>query len=137
MLQSCLNWFYQLLNYLHDCQLTTWPDDCCSHGRKKATSINLSPRLVHHRPAPICGCVIPEQGRVRADRKSYTVDLIAIMMDHLSLAAADLGFGTCCWSHLLLKKLVKPSRSYPMQIQLNLCLWDTLLETLVKRNANH
>ena len=25
-------------------------------------------------PVQICGCGIPEQGRVRADRKSYTVD---------------------------------------------------------------
>jgi nitroreductase len=46
-------------------------------------------------PILICGCGIPDQGWVRADGKSYLDVDIAIVMDHLSLAAADLGLGTC------------------------------------------
>ena len=46
-------------------------------------------------PIVICACGIPEQGWVRADGKSYIDVDIAIVMDHLSLAAADLGLGTC------------------------------------------
>ena len=46
-------------------------------------------------PIVICACGIPEQGWNRADGKSYIDVDIAIVMDHLSLAAADLGLGTC------------------------------------------
>ncbi len=46
-------------------------------------------------PFVICACGIPEQGWVRVDGKSYIDVDIAIVMDHLSLAAADLGLGTC------------------------------------------
>jgi nitroreductase len=46
-------------------------------------------------PILICACGIPGQGWVRADGKSYLDVDIAIVMDHVSLAAADLGLGTC------------------------------------------
>lgn len=46
-------------------------------------------------PIVICACSLPEQGWARADGKSYIDVDIAIVMDHLSLAAADLGLGTC------------------------------------------
>jgi len=46
-------------------------------------------------PILICACGIPEQGWVRADGKPYLDIDIAIVMDHVSLAAADLGLGTC------------------------------------------
>jgi nitroreductase len=46
-------------------------------------------------PILICACGIPEQGWVRADGKPYLDVDIAIVMDHVSLAAADLGLGTC------------------------------------------
>lgn len=46
-------------------------------------------------PIMICACGIPGQGWVRADGKSYLDVDIAIVMDHVSLAAADLGLGTC------------------------------------------
>jgi nitroreductase len=48
-----------------------------------------------HAPILICACGIPEQGWIRADGKSYIDVDVAIVMDHLSLAAADLGLGTC------------------------------------------
>jgi nitroreductase len=46
-------------------------------------------------PIVICACGFPGQGWVRADGKSYLDVDIAIVMDHVSLAAADLGLGTC------------------------------------------
>lgn len=46
-------------------------------------------------PIVICACCIPEQGWVRADGKPYLEVDIAIVMDHLSLAATNLGLGTC------------------------------------------
>lgn len=46
-------------------------------------------------PILICACGIPEQSWVRNDGKSYLNVDIAIVMDHISLAAADLGLGTC------------------------------------------
>jgi len=46
-------------------------------------------------PIIVCACGIPNLGWMRADGKSYIDIDIAIVMDHLSLAAADLGLGTC------------------------------------------
>lgn len=47
-------------------------------------------------PLVICACGIPSQAWVRAsDGKNYTDVDIAIVMDHLILAATDVGLGTC------------------------------------------
>ena len=46
-------------------------------------------------PLIICACGMPAQGWVRRDGKSYCDVDVAIAMDHLILAAADLGLGTC------------------------------------------
>ncbi len=46
-------------------------------------------------PLVICICGLPGQGWVRADGKNYTDVDVAIVMDHLILAATDLGLGTC------------------------------------------
>jgi len=47
-------------------------------------------------PLIICVCGIPSQNWVRMeDRKNYNDVDAAIVMDHLILAAADLGLGTC------------------------------------------
>jgi len=46
-------------------------------------------------PLVICACGIPARGWTRWDDKSYTDVDVAIVMDHLILAAADLGLGTC------------------------------------------
>ncbi len=46
-------------------------------------------------PLVICACGIPAQGWVRRDGKNYTDVDVAIAMDHLILAAASLGLGTC------------------------------------------
>ena len=59
-------------------------------------------RRVYHRewfiqaPLVICACGIPSQGWTRAqDGKNYTDVDVTIVMDHLVLAAANLGLGTC------------------------------------------
>ena len=46
-------------------------------------------------PVIICGCAIPARAWVRQDSKNYCDVDIAIAMDHLVLAATDLGLGTC------------------------------------------
>jgi nitroreductase len=46
-------------------------------------------------PLVICACGVPAQGWVRRDGKSYCDVDVAIAMDHLILAAADAGLGTC------------------------------------------
>ena len=46
-------------------------------------------------PLILCACAIPAQGWVRMDGKPYTDVDVAIAMDHLILAATDLGLGTC------------------------------------------
>ena len=46
-------------------------------------------------PVVICACGVPAQGWVRRDGKNYTDVDVTIAMDHLILAAADLGLGTC------------------------------------------
>jgi nitroreductase len=47
-------------------------------------------------PLVVCGCAIPAKDCVRQEDgyNPYQVN-VAIMMDHLILAAADLGLGTC------------------------------------------
>ena len=46
-------------------------------------------------PLLICACGLPGRGWVRSDGKSYTDVDVAIVMDHLILAATNLGLGTC------------------------------------------
>jgi nitroreductase len=46
-------------------------------------------------PIIICGCTIPSKAWIRRDGKNYSDVDIAIAMDHLILAATELGLGTC------------------------------------------
>jgi nitroreductase len=46
-------------------------------------------------PLVICACGIPAQNWVRSDGKNYNDVDVAIAMDHLILAATDVGLGTC------------------------------------------
>ena len=46
-------------------------------------------------PVVICACADPNQSRLRLDgKRTYHID-VSIAMDHLILAATDLGLGTC------------------------------------------
>ncbi len=46
-------------------------------------------------PVVICACGISSQSWIRQDGKNYCDVDVAIVMDHLILAATDLGLGTC------------------------------------------
>jgi len=46
-------------------------------------------------PVVICACGLPADNWVRRDAKNYNDVDVAIAMDHLILAAANLGLGTC------------------------------------------
>ncbi len=46
-------------------------------------------------PLVICICAIPDDAWVRLDGKNYSDVDAAIVMDHLVLAATDVGLGTC------------------------------------------
>ena len=46
-------------------------------------------------PLVLCACGVPAQNWVRRDGKNYSDVDVAIVMDHIILAAADLGLGTC------------------------------------------
>ncbi len=46
-------------------------------------------------PLVICACGLPDRGWTRMDGKPYVDVDVTIAMDHLILAATDLGLGTC------------------------------------------
>jgi nitroreductase len=46
-------------------------------------------------PLIICAVALPDEGWVRFDGESYAAVDVAIVMDHLILAAADQGLGSC------------------------------------------
>jgi len=46
-------------------------------------------------PILICAVGVPRQGWIREDRRRYLDVDVAIVMDHLILAATNLGLGTC------------------------------------------
>ena len=46
-------------------------------------------------PLVICACGLPQENWVRSDGKNYNDVDVAIVMDHLILAAANEGLGTC------------------------------------------
>jgi nitroreductase len=61
-------------------------------------------RVYHHSwftqaPLIVCVCAVPEEAWVREDRRSYCDVDAAIALDHLILAAANLGLGTCWIAH--------------------------------------
>jgi nitroreductase len=46
-------------------------------------------------PLVICACAVPSGAWLRVDGKNYSEVDVTIAMDHLILAATDLGLGTC------------------------------------------
>ncbi len=46
-------------------------------------------------PLVLCACGVPAENWVRMDGKNYNDVDVTIAMDHLILAAADIGLGTC------------------------------------------
>jgi nitroreductase len=68
-------------------------------------------------PLIVCACGVPAQGWVRSDdhRRYLDVD-VAIVMDHLILAATDLGLGTC-WVAAFNAKAARESLRLPDEIE--------------------
>lgn len=64
-------------------------------GREEELGRIYSPSWFVQSPIVICICGIPSQSWVRRDHKNYRDVDVAIAMDHLILAATDLGLGTC------------------------------------------
>jgi nitroreductase len=64
-------------------------------GRKEALKRIYGRDWFVDAPIVICACGLPDQNWVRRDGKNYNDVDVAIVMDHLILAAADLGLGTC------------------------------------------
>ena len=63
---------------------------------RKAELMRIYPReWFAQAPLVICACGVPDQGWVHRDGKTYWEVDVAIAMDHLILAATDLGLGTC------------------------------------------
>ncbi len=65
-------------------------------ARREAELKRIYPRdWFTQAPLVICACGIPTKGWTRRDGKNYTDVDVAIVMDHLILAATSLGLGTC------------------------------------------
>ena len=67
-------------------------------------------------PIIICACGIPSQSWTRSDGKNYWEVDVTIAMDHLILAAADLGLGTC-WIGALNPKATREILSLPEGVE--------------------
>jgi nitroreductase len=67
-------------------------------------------------PLVICACAVPSQGWVRMDGKNYTEVDVAIVMDHLILAAADSGLGTC-WIGAFDEKAARDALGLPDDVE--------------------
>ncbi len=66
-----------------------------THGRQAELGRIYSREWFVQAPLLICAVGVPRLGWVRNDRRRYLDVDIAIVMDHLILAAANLGLGTC------------------------------------------
>jgi nitroreductase len=66
-----------------------------AEGREAAMQRMYSRAWFLSAPLVICACAVRAAGWTRADGKDYTDVDVAIVVDHLTLAAAELGLGTC------------------------------------------
>ena len=66
-----------------------------TEGREEELRRIYAPEWFVQAPIVIAAVGTPDKGWTRRDGKSYTDVDVAIAMDHLILAAADLGLGTC------------------------------------------
>lgn len=64
-------------------------------GREEEVRRIYSPNWFVEAPIVVCACGIPSQCWVNQYGKDYCDVDVAIAMDHLTLAATDLGLGTC------------------------------------------
>lgn len=66
-----------------------------TRGRKEELRRIYRAEWFSDAPVVICACLVTSQGWKRMDGKNYSEVDITIAMDHLILAATDLGLGTC------------------------------------------
>ncbi|MHB9037860.1 MAG: nitroreductase family protein [Armatimonadota bacterium] len=67
-----------------------------THGRRDDLRKIYKADWLGDAPLVICGCAIPSKGWVRAyDGKNHAEIDLTIAMDHLILAATNVGLGTC------------------------------------------
>jgi nitroreductase len=66
-----------------------------TEGREEELRRIYSPPWFVEAPIVVCICGLPSQSWLRRDGKNYCEVDVAIAMDHLILAATDLGLGTC------------------------------------------
>ncbi|MEG6513481.1 nitroreductase family protein [Desulforamulus ruminis] len=66
-----------------------------TEGRKEELKRIYKGNFFSEAPVLICICVIPAQAWSRKDGKNYGLVDATIAMDHLILAATELGLGTC------------------------------------------
>lgn len=64
-------------------------------GREKDLKRIYAPGWFVQAPLVVCACGLSGQGWVRGDGRSYLDVDLAIAMDHMILAAANAGLGTC------------------------------------------
>ena len=64
-------------------------------GKEAELKRIYSPSWFAQAPLVICACSIPAESWIRRDGKNYCDVDATIAMDHLILAAANLGLGTC------------------------------------------
>ncbi len=64
-------------------------------GREQALRSIYDREWFTQAPILICACAVPSQAWIRRDSKNYADIDVAIMFDHLTLAATDVGLGTC------------------------------------------
>jgi nitroreductase len=64
-------------------------------GREKDLKRIYAPGWFVQAPLVVCACGLSGQGWVREDGRSYLDVDLAIAMDHMILAAANAGLGTC------------------------------------------
>ena len=66
-----------------------------TQGRELELKRIYRPEWFYQAPIVICACALPDEAWSRKDGKNYGEVDTTIAMDHLILAAADLGLGTC------------------------------------------
>lgn len=66
-----------------------------TQGREEELRRIYNSKWFAEAPVVLCVCTLPAQAWVRKDGKNYADVDAAIVMDHMTLAATELGLGTC------------------------------------------
>lgn len=66
-----------------------------TQGKESELQQIYRPAWFYQAPIVICACALPDEAWSRNDGKNYSEVDTTIAMDHLILAAADQGLGTC------------------------------------------